>query len=352
MAINVEKLAQKKARQGRGWQPKEGNNIIRILPPSSDYFGDVPLNDFAVEYHVHFLKVEGEEMKVTRCYKNAKKECPACALRRQYRNTEDPGMKKLVDQIKQNERHLLNILDLQNLPAGVQVYECGYMVYQQILDYAANPMWGDVFNPQAGRNFMLELIPAQRSRNGWNQYKAQPDPNVTNIMQYLPEGWMQQLDTLKDNVAEYIDEKEFADTLAKMGFRTGPQPAFTPALPQQQPTFAAPGTAAPVFGQPATTGTPAPTTGFPSFGQPVTTGTPAAPAESPPAAPQVVQAPTFTRAPDSQQASAALYPAGLQIDPATDRPVCYGDFDPAKHPCDQGCSARENCQLKMLGMGG
>lgn len=282
MAFDFEKARQRKARS-KGWQPKDGTNAVRILPPSSKYYTET-LHDFAIEFFVHFVKVDGEQTRVFRCFRDGatRRECPVCTASRYYKDTADPGLSKLADSVKRKERHVMNVLDLYKPDLGVQTYETGPQVYNDIMDFASNVMWGDLFNPEAGRNWIINMTPANKSAKGWNDYKVQPDPNLTNVVGMLPQDWLTQLDQLENAVAEYVEEKEAVDLLIRAGF-----PPATFGINPTVTAYGFPAPAAPAYPAPAANPVPVSIPVVPTAGPapvaapaPVPVAAPAAPAPS------------------------------------------------------------------------
>jgi hypothetical protein len=401
MALNFKALKDKQEnrRGGSGWQAKDGNNLIRVLPPASAYFGG-EIEDIAHSFKVHFLKKEGEDTKVTRCYRDKKTTCPVCEVWFKFRKSDDPALAKMANEIRGVDRFLLNILDMNNLQAGVQQYTANYTVYNGILEYAANPMWGDVLSPEAGRNFFVELTLAAKSKTGFNSYKVQPDPqasNITGILAQLP-GWQEKLDELAAQVNPYLEAEELQAFLDKVGFPPdlprasvpghtfgapagwgqpsapqqplSPPPAFAPP-PQPgfpAPTYSAPAAApvaapaAPVYAPPVQPA-PAPEpeqpsefTAEPSWLQQAPAAAPvaapAAPVYAPPAQPVAVPQPVVAAPVQPTPVAAPVMMAAAPVAPEAapaGHPACFGDFDPRRHPCD-GCPSRAECQIAALGL--
>ena len=326
MPLDLDKLNQKKARRSvSGWTPKEGDNTVRILPHTKRYF-DESLDDFAVEFYSHFLKAEGMDTVVVRCLRDKGEKCPFCESVRSHRESTDQGLKKAADDIRRAERHLMNIVDLTNIDSGIQHYECGPMVYDGVLDYAANPQWGDIFSPEKGCNLILNLISALKSRSGYNTYKVQPHRESTDIRPHLKDGWEGRLDEVSAAIPEYPSpdvvtlwmEVLFPGTAGNSGAAPNPAPVAPP------------------------------------------TGNPAAPVATPPAAqPTPAAAPSPVPAIDiggEVQTWAANHDLQVRQEGDVVVPQCFSTgagtgFNPKEHPCDDGCPVRSDCQLKHLGLG-
>ncbi len=217
----------------------------------------------------------------------------------------------------------MNLMDLRDPSTGIQIYDAGYTVYHGIISFCT-PAWGDLFNPAQGRSLHINLTPAQKSRTGFNSYSVQPDPQITDASGLLPEGWMEKLDELVDNLPPYMSEEELKAILRRYGFPVNGVPAAGPVAQAPVPTTPPPAPAATPTPVPAPTPVPVPT--------PVAV---AAPVVAPVVAPAAVVG--------SDRPAGCEAPAVT----ATEQPVCFGGYDPAAHPCDP-CLAKSACQVRML----
>src|SRR6266576_2787450 len=150
-AINHDRLKQRRtesSRSGNGWKPKEGENKVRVLPPGSKYLAAWDqMEDIAVGYEMHFFKIEGKQpTEVTRCPKDLKLPCPACEAYWTIYKSTDPGMKELARQIKSVRVYLMNVIDLNNVSAGIQHWPANYTCWDKILEMVANPSYGNVLD--------------------------------------------------------------------------------------------------------------------------------------------------------------------------------------------------------------
>lgn len=332
MGLDLDKLKSKKARRtGTGWTPKEGDNLIRILPHSSSYFTEA-LGDFALEFRSHFLKVEGSETQVFRCIKDRKGICGFCAASGKYKDSENPKLKKNAEQIRGSERHLMNIINLNDIPTGIQTYECGPKVYNGILDFMANPAWGDLSDPKEGRNVTLQMKPQGKTTSGYNEYAVLPHPQKTDITPHLSGEWHEKLDGLEASLPAFPTDEDVVRWLGVLGFEDGaPVPVAAAVASPASPTVAP---------------LPAPTAAAPA---PVIAT----------AAPAPVVAVTPAPAGDPVSEFAAKHGLTAEMRDGKAVPLCYSKgpdnkdvgFNPAKFPCEKGCPVRAECQLKKLGIG-
>ena len=348
MALDLEGLRNKKARRSiNGWSPKPGENIILILPHTTLYFNpDAKVADFAHEFKSHFLKAEGMDTTVIRCLRDRKESCPFCDLTRRLRDSSDPALQKMADDTKSSERHLMNILVMSDPSSGIQVYETGPKVYGDILDFAANPAWGDLFHPQHGRNVSLLMTPGNQTKSKWNEYKVQPHPNPTDVMVHLPSDWLELIDNLEQSIPGYPDQELINRWIGLFNQRTG-TPAPAPISTQPFPT---PAPWAPPVNTTVGVVPSSPTTA-PSY----PAALPTYPTATASATVPVQDSPTAVWA-ASHGLTTKLGPGGkAELNVV---PQCFSEgvgkpgfgFNPAVFPCEKGCVVRNDCQLKQLGL--
>ena len=354
----LQKRREGSSRGGIGWKPKDGANHVRILPPHSKYIGNFDaMEDLAISFQMHYFRLgDGRQTEVSRCLGDLKQKCPACEMSWKYKDADDPALKELAGQVRAATSYLFNMLDIDNLQAGIQVWGANYTCWDKIMEVAANPAWGYVVDPANGINFEITLTAGNRTRTGRNQYSAVPDPTRTTVMgilEAIPD-WSGQLDKLEEQILPPKTTDEITALLDEMGFpvKAGGAPravgaapvpvAVAAAAPQPVRAVAAPVPAAPAAPQPV-----------------------AVPAAQPVAVPvaQAVPAPVAQPVRAAAQAApqSAAVPAAYDYDPGptytpkmtdAERPAgaprCFSDYDPTVHPC-QACPVIVECQLAMLG---
>ena len=128
------------------WVPKVGTNLVRILPPKED------IGYFFTETYVHFIPNETP----FRCLKGTEKGCPVCELVDKLRKSDNPEDLEIARRMSAKRRYLMNIIDMDDIDSGVQVYSCGREVLRQLLTYFADPDWGDLTDPDNGYDVVIE----------------------------------------------------------------------------------------------------------------------------------------------------------------------------------------------------
>lgn len=376
---NFDALKKRRAgRGGSGWRPREGANRIRILPPRARYLTAWDqMEDLSISYKMHFFRIEGKPTEVSRCLEQGKQRCPACDTWRAYRKSDDLGLKELAKQVAPTDQYLFNVLDINNLQAGIQTWGANYTCWDKIMEIAANPAWGNVVDPANGINFEITMTPGSRSRTGFNQYSVTPEPQRTTVMPVLDgiADWQVVLDALETHINEAKEADEVTALLQEMGF----PPAGGTRAPSAGPRPAPVGAPAPVA---APAAAPANTGGTGGITIPAVGAAPVAVPAAPVAAPVPVAVPTAApspapvsvaaveeprrvdvasvfagpRATQAASATAAHYDPGPEYQPKVadaarpdNAPRCFGDYAPTVHRC-QPCPVIADCQMKMLGI--
>jgi hypothetical protein len=141
--------------------------------------------------------------------------------------------------IRKQTKVLYNIVDMNNVSKGVQVWQSGITVLGDIVKFVGNAKYGDVSHPTTGRNLDIIMTEAKESKTGWNDYAVQPDPERSAIAEVE---WLEQLQDLdllvrtkSFEVIEYILER---GELPEEGSRTESQAQpkqDTYTSPKQEP---------------------------------------------------------------------------------------------------------------------
>lgn len=358
MGLDHAKLKQTRAgaRAGSGWKTRVGENRVRILPPHSSYLDKwEELENLAIPFKMHFFKIEGRPNDASLCLEELKQRCPACDMWRIHRKSDDPGLAQMAKQIAPADQYLFNMIDIGNVAGGIQRWSANWTCWDKILEIAGNPAWGNVADPAAGVNFLVNMTPGSETRSGYNAYSVMPEPDRTSILAILDtiENWKAALDILDQQKAAPKEAEEIKGLLAEIGF---------PGLDSPAPSAAATA-AAPALTPPATAATPQPVVVQPTTAAPpAAPAAPAAPVEvQPTPQPVVVEQPAAPAAPAAAEAAAPAA-AAIHYDPGptyvpkmTDEkrpagaPRCYGDYLPQTHRCAP-CPVMTGCQVEMLGV--
>jgi len=346
MPLDHDKLKRSKAgsRAGFGWKPKGGDNRVRVLPPGSQFLANwEALENLALPYKIHFLKIEGRPPEVTRCLEELKQRCPACDTWRVHRKSDDPGLKEMARDIAPADQYLFNILDIANLQAGIQPWPANWTCWDKIMEIAANPLWGNVVDPADGVNFIVTMTPAATSRTGYNTYSVLPEPQRTTVMSVLEAiaNWQAALDELGSHVTEPKADEEIRSLLEELGFPAIAGGARRPVAPVPVATAQLRTVASSATPLPGVLPAGAP---MPIAVGPLPVTGPAAAAVAVVTGPSLLPSGTVHYDPGPQfvsKVSEAERPVGA--------PRCFGAYDPKVHRCAP-CPVISDCQIRMLGI--
>ena len=204
MGLDMGKLKErfeKKAGRGDRFELKDGENNIRILPPSLQYLTE-SVDYIAHEYLMHYnLGVEGNKTAEV-CPRTLGKthRCPICeAVAKLYRlNTAED--KALAGQLRGKKRYLFNVIDMNDKEKGIQILEVGPKIYEDLVVFITNPKWGDLLDLDKGRDVTIHKTNAKESATGYAAYSVSPDPNITSVREALPKTFKEGIGLLQKAV--------------------------------------------------------------------------------------------------------------------------------------------------------
>ena len=210
MSLDIEKLKQsfeKKSGRG-GMELKDGDNNIRILPPSVKYLAET-VDYISFDYWIHYkLGPEGKTNEV--CPKTAGRDarCPICeAVAKLYRlNT--PEDKELAGRLRAKMRHMFNVIDLNDKEKGVQILEVGINVYKDLVSFITHPKWGDLLDLDKGRDVTITKTNRKETKSGYEEYSVAPDPTISSSREYLPKNFKEGINNLQKTVPVAKSYKE------------------------------------------------------------------------------------------------------------------------------------------------
>lgn len=160
------------------WNPKPGKeNYIRVLPN-----WELNLEDnFFYETAYHRNLGEKKDTSCPCLLAEGEKECPICEAVKGLWKTKNKEDIDLAKSIKATTRVYYNVIDLNDKKKGVQQWQTGVDVLEQLLGYCSNPKYGDVSDPEKGRNIVVVFTKGSDTKSGFNEYTVQPDPDRTQI---------------------------------------------------------------------------------------------------------------------------------------------------------------------------
>jgi len=151
---------------------EDGQNVVRLLS-----FKD--FRDWFIEVGYHYITI-GKERKAVVCLQLTDGEsCYFCDLRSELSKSKDTGDKALGKKLKPNMRIFCNVLNRLDGNA-LKILPTGNMVFKQILSYLGDTEWGDLTDPEKGRDIVIE-----KTRTGSDvmdiEYSVRPKPNSSPV---------------------------------------------------------------------------------------------------------------------------------------------------------------------------
>ena len=132
------------------WKATQGRNVIRVLPPWSsagEYAGV-----FYFEYSLHYgFRVQGRDRALP-CMKGAGEEdCPLCEASDILAQSGDTA---LANKIRPASKYYVNVLDRKR--KRVFIWGMSRKMFRALLGYMNDPDWGDITDPEEGRDLVVE----------------------------------------------------------------------------------------------------------------------------------------------------------------------------------------------------
>lgn len=210
------------------WRPSVGKNVARVLPHWSGDMGKV----FFKKTKVHFGIGPEKNRVVCRLNLNSASEaCPVCDYVKDLLQSGRREDAFIAKDIMSRERFAVNMIDVQDPKAGVQVWEMGRGLFNDVLLLFLDDEYGDLDNLESGRHV---IINRQGEGKTDTRYHVMPSSTVTRVPQKVMER-AHDLDNIypipssEEVLAilhgeEYIEEQEGEDILAGAG-ETGKEAA-------------------------------------------------------------------------------------------------------------------------------
>ena len=139
-------IRSKKFTRKEFWSPVKGPNSIRILP---SWTLDLS-QDFFRKTAQHWKLGNNQDLWVTCLIEEGYERCPVCErIDSLYRtkNKDDEAFAKLI---RKQTKVLYNIVDMNNVSKGVQVWQSGITVLGDIVKFVGNSKYGDISHPETG----------------------------------------------------------------------------------------------------------------------------------------------------------------------------------------------------------
>jgi hypothetical protein len=143
----LDKLQNKNTRQNLLWKPSPGSQTLRILP-----YKENPSNPF-IELYFHY-DFAGKNFVSPMSFGD---EDPIYEFALNLRKTGDRDSYLQSKKFEPKMRTYVPVLVRGEESQGVKYWGFGKQVYEQILGYIADPDYGDITDPQTGRDIVVEF---------------------------------------------------------------------------------------------------------------------------------------------------------------------------------------------------
>ena len=152
MSIDLEKMRSKlnalKNKGGRSssfWRPQDGDQTVRIVPTAD---GD-PFKEFWFHYNL------GNNAGFLSPYKNFGEADPLNDFVRSLFNEKTEESTKMAKNLMARQRFFSPVIVRGEESKGVRIWGYGKTVYEQLLNLALNPEYGDITDPDAGTDLTI-----------------------------------------------------------------------------------------------------------------------------------------------------------------------------------------------------
>ena len=206
------------------WRPKEGKQVIRIVP-----WAERPENPF-IETYFHYL---GNKTHLSP--KTYGKPDPILEFGEHLRGD---GSKEAWQNAKPffpKLRTFVPVIVRDEEDQGVRFWSFGKTVLVDLLSFIDDEDYGDITDPETGRDITVEYIPQEKSDTNFAKTKVRPKPNQTPLSEddELVEAWTTDQPAFRSLFKEHTYEelKSFLEKyLDPDSEQTGPSSAATETL--------------------------------------------------------------------------------------------------------------------------
>jgi len=127
------------------WRPQEGEQIIRIVPPSN---GD-PFRDYWFHYNI------GEEPGFLSPKKNFGEDCPLDSYVRRLWKDGSEESKRMAKKLSARQRFFAPVIVRGEEEEGVRIWGFGKRAYETLLALVLNPEYGDITDAEEGTDLVV-----------------------------------------------------------------------------------------------------------------------------------------------------------------------------------------------------
>ena len=181
------------------WKPAPGKSQIRIVPYK--FNKDIPFIELYFHYNIN-NKTYLSPMSFGR-------PDPIVEFAEKLKRTGDTDDWKAGKKMEPKLRTFVPVIVRGKESEGVKFWGFGKTVYQDILGYIADPDYGDITDPNTGRDIVLEVMSAEESNASYPTTTIRVKPATTKLAD-SPETIQQLLDGQKE-ITELYQELSYAE---------------------------------------------------------------------------------------------------------------------------------------------
>jgi hypothetical protein len=173
------------------WKPAPGKQVVRIVPYA--YNKDNPFIELKFHYNLNgktFLSPD-----------TFNKPDPIVEFSNKLKKSGDKEEWQFGRKLEPKMRTFCPIIVRGREKEGVKFWGFGKQVYQAILSYIADPDYGDITDPTAGRDIVVEFRTSEETQKSFPETTIRPKPNQTPAV----------TDDLKELLDDQIDILELFD---------------------------------------------------------------------------------------------------------------------------------------------
>ena len=181
------------------WKPANGKSQVRIVPYK--FNKDIPFIELYFHYNIN-NKTYLSPMSFGR-------PDPIVEFAEKLKRTGDTDDWKAGKKMEPKLRTFVPVIVRGKESEGVKFWGFGKTVYQDILGYIADPDYGDITDPNTGRDIVLEVMSAEESNASYPTTTIRVKPAVSKLAD-SPETIQQLLDGQKE-ITELYQELSYAE---------------------------------------------------------------------------------------------------------------------------------------------
>lgn len=183
------------------WKPKQGKNIIRILPSNRE---DGNFAFHSIQHHG--FKVDGKN-RAYPCMLSFKKPCPVCKVIAYHDTDTDPDVQEALKLIGARHQFLMNVIDRGVNDGKVKIYAAPKTVMTEIYHFVSDDDYGDITDEDEGHDVKIDRTGEMLA----TRYSTRVSPKTSPIG---VDGWEDQLFNLeKEAYREVPSTKKYEELL-------------------------------------------------------------------------------------------------------------------------------------------